>query len=119
MRFLDIFSLDRFFRWWKKLWDEKIAPYENPNERPTVSVGENGHIKSINRLIDNGKRTENELPSIVEIRVIYELGMELDALDKKTSKSLRKYKMRRRVNPRNGWWLAMDRGKFRGVSYVG
>lgn len=116
---LDILSLDRFFRWWKKLWDEKIAPYEKTNERPTGSVGEAGHIPSINRIIDNGKQAENKLPSSKEIIELYMLGMELNDLDKEINKSLRKYKMRRRVNPRHGWWLAMGRGRFRGVSYAG
>lgn len=99
----NIFWANSFFHWWKRLWDEKIAPYE---ETPCECT-------------DGSKQVENGRPSIESLTGIYLLGKEIDALDKKINRSLRKYKMRRRVNPRHGWWLAMDRGRFHGVSYVG
>lgn len=94
----DLFWADRFFRGWKNLlkssWN-RIAPlFERQDEN-------------------------QELPTVNDLLELYRQSNEIRALDREITRSFRKYKNRRRINPRHGWWLAMDRGRFRGVNYVG
>lgn len=120
----NVFLLDRFYKWWKRLWDEKIAPYEMPSET-AISIGDTGRMAGTRQFVDDKRQVENGLPPIEDIAGIYWQGMRIDALDPFSSPiplnlaKLKSFGRRRRVNPRHGWRLAMDRGRFRGVSYVG
>lgn len=87
----DLFWADRFFRWWKRLWD-KIAPCEQNDDQ--------------------------DLPPMGDVTALCEMGKEIDSLEPCGKNRIRFWAKNRawarrfRVNPRQGWWLAMDRARY-------